>query len=86
MQRRLFKCFLSWVKKGTGKKSALLGFFFTCSAARLSIHFKKLKEKAAFLPRACRDEQTFGVFRENFIQPEVLHVSPGGVSAPLSGV
>lgn len=27
-----------------------------------------------FFPRASRDEERFGVFRENFIQPVVLHV------------
>lgn len=62
-------CLLGKKEMEKKKKSARLCFF---SAARLSILFKKCF--CCSSPSARKDEEGFGVFRENFIQPVVLHV------------
>lgn len=39
-----------------------------------------------FVPRACGDEESFGGFRENFIQPVVLYVPPRGFHSSVRGL
>lgn len=62
--------FFSWVRK---KKKYVYIYTTRFSAFSLCRWIKHASLEPS-PTRACGDEESFGVFRENFIQPVVLHV------------